>query len=98
MSDGYNKYTRNPNYVGEMMIYSALALLVQMWEPWYFLALMWSVVFSSRMMMKDYSLSKKAGWKEYSETSWILPPKWFGSTFLSVIIYSIMFAIIGFCL
>jgi steroid 5-alpha reductase family enzyme len=98
MDDGYMKWSRNPNYVGEMMIYSSFALLTQRIEPWYVLGYMWTLIFLSRMLQKDYSLSKKAGWKEYASTSWMLPFKFGGSTMMSIIIYGIFFYVVGFCL
>ena len=60
MNDGYMKWSRNPNYVGEMMIYGSFALLTQRIEPWYVLAYVWTLIFCSRMLQKDYSLSKKS--------------------------------------
>ena len=42
----------------------------------------------SRMLQKDYSLSKKVGWKEYAKNSFMLPFKFGGSTKLSALIYS----------
>jgi hypothetical protein len=50
------------------------------------------------MRSKDYSLSKKLGWKEYSETSWMLPFKFGGSTAISIVIYGIAGFITYFCL
>jgi len=97
MDDGYMKWSRNPNYVGEMMIYSSFALLTQRIEPWYVLGYMWTLIFLSRMLQKDYSLSKKAGWREYASTSWMLPFKFGGSTMMSIIIYGIFFYTVGFC-
>lgn len=98
LDDGFMKWSRNPNYVGEMMIYGAFALLIQCWEPWYILAYVWTLLFLSRMVQKDYSLSKKAGWKEYAAQSWMLPFKFGGSTLISIVIYSIFFGIMYFCL
>jgi steroid 5-alpha reductase family enzyme len=59
LNDGFMKWSRNPNYLGEMMIYGSFALLVQRWEPWIVLGYMWSLIFLSRMVIKDYRLSKK---------------------------------------
>ena len=59
---------------------------------------MWGLVFSMRMVQKDYSLSKKAGWPEYAATSWMLPFKFGGSLVISVIIYTIFFGALYFCL
>ncbi len=42
-----------------------------------------------RMYLKEVSLRKKEGWKEYSERSWILIPKINGRFLDSVIIYGL---------
>ena len=62
LNDGFLKWSRNTNYVGEMLIYASFALLVQRWEPWFVLGYMWTIVFSAMMTMKDYRLSNKQGW------------------------------------
>ena len=97
MNDGYMKWSRNPNYFGEMLIYGSFALLVQRWEPWIVLSYMWTLIFLSRMLQKDYSLSKKQGWDEYESTSYMLLFKFGGSFVLSVIIYGFTLATIYFC-
>lgn len=63
ISHGMNKYTRNPNYLGEIMLYGAFAILLNRWEPWLVLSYMWGFIFMYRMTCKDYFLSKKQGWK-----------------------------------
>lgn len=40
-----------------------------------------------RMVTKDYSLSKKAGWSEYEAKTWLLVPKLFNSSLISCVIY-----------
>jgi steroid 5-alpha reductase family enzyme len=97
LNDGFMKWSRNPNYVGEMMIYSSFAILVQRNEPWYILGYMWTLIFLSRMIQKDYSLSKKLGWKEYEATSWMLVFKIGGSAVLSMVIYALMLGAMAFC-
>ena len=59
---------------------------------------MWGIVFVCRMIQKDYSLSKKAGWNEYAATSWMLPFKFGGSLVISFVIYTIFFGCVYFCL
>lgn len=49
LNDGFVKYSRNTNYVGEMLLYSSFALVTQRKEPWYILAYMWIFVFYLRM-------------------------------------------------
>jgi len=41
------------------------------------------------MWQKDYSLSKKEGWQEYSSRSWLLFPKVYDSSFLTYIFYAV---------
>mmetsp|Transcript_26319 Transcript_26319/g.18674 ORF Transcript_26319/g.18674 Transcript_26319/m.18674 type:complete len:234 (+) Transcript_26319:200-901(+) len=94
MNYGLMKYTRNPNYLGEIMLYGAFAILLNRWEPWLVLSYMWGFVFMYRMTCKDYFLSKKQGWKEYTERSWILFPKINGSAPLSIIFYGVLIAVV----
>ena len=90
IDDGYNKYTRNPNYLGEILLYSSFAVLVNDAWVWFIMGYMWGIVFVMRMAIKDYSLSKKKGWQEYKETSWILLPKFFGKTTYALAVYAFL--------
>lgn len=45
------------------------------------------------MLIKEYSLSKKAGWEEYAQNSWFLIPKLGSSALLSFVIYGLLIAI-----
>jgi hypothetical protein len=47
------------------------------------------------MLSKDYSLSKKDGWEEYKQKTWILLPKLFNSSLLSYLFYAV-FSIVSF--
>jgi protein-S-isoprenylcysteine O-methyltransferase Ste14 len=71
---GLYAYTRNPNYLGETMLYSAYALLAQHWLAW---AIVGYAVFSTflpRMYQKDYALSRHSGWVAYkAKTGLIIP-------------------------
>ena len=58
-----------------------------MWEIWYVFAYMWGIVFVLRMKNKDYSLSKKEGWTEYKNSTWLVIPKICNSAALSFAIY-----------
>ena len=77
------------NYFGEMMLYSSFAVLCQRNEPWYIYAYVWGLVFPLRMLAKEYSLSKKAGWPEYVAKTWFIFPKIYNSTIVSLIVYSL---------
>ena len=52
-------WSRNMNYAGEIMLYASFGILVQRWEAWFIFSYMWGIIFVLRMLLKDYSLSKK---------------------------------------
>ena len=72
---GFFRYTRNPNYLGEMLLYSGFAIMLNHWYPWIYLASVWCTVFTLRMLTKDCSLRKKLGWDAYAWNTNILLPK-----------------------
>jgi protein-S-isoprenylcysteine O-methyltransferase Ste14 len=74
VEDGMFRHSRNPNYLGEMMLYGAYALLVRHWIPWLILAWVWGEVFLINMLMKDSSLSRHPGWQEYKARTGLLLP------------------------
>ncbi len=65
ITDGVFTYSRNPNYLGEIMIYGSYALLVSHWAGWVVALWCWIGVFLPRMLLKDASISQHAGWQEY---------------------------------
>ena len=88
INDGFFKYTRNPNYLGEIMIYASFALLVGRWEILAYFVFIWAVFFNMRMYIKDLSLMKKKGWEKYSKQSYILLPKVFRFDVLNYLFYA----------
>ncbi|MFC1706959.1 DUF1295 domain-containing protein [Planctomycetota bacterium] len=77
ITDGMFRYVRHPNYLGEMMLYAAYALLVQHWIPWAILAWVWGNVFLTNMVMKEASLSRYPEWADYkARTGMLLPRVW----------------------
>jgi protein-S-isoprenylcysteine O-methyltransferase Ste14 len=77
LTTGMFARTRNPNYLGEMMIYGSYALLVRHWLPWLVLAWVWGAVFLPNMLLKDASLSRYPGWSAYrSRTGLLWPWRW----------------------
>jgi len=73
IEDGLFGRTRNPNYLGEVLIYSAYALMAMHWLPWVVLA-GWCTFFVNNMRAKDRSLSRHPGWEAYKRrTGWLLP-------------------------
>ena len=81
------KYCRNPNYLGEIMIYGSFILLVNDTISYVAVIQVWFTLFIIRMYQKEMSLRRKEGWKEYSERSWLLIPKINGRTLDSIVIY-----------
>ena len=84
---------RNMNYVGEMMLYSSFGVLCQRTEVWLIFAYVWGIIFTMRMSLKEYSLSKKPDWPDYKAKTWFYFPKLYNSTVASVILYSAFVAV-----
>ncbi len=74
ITDGVYRYIRHPNYLGEMMIYGAFALVAWHWLPALVLAWVWGAVFSVNMVMKEASLARHPGWAAYRARTWWLIP------------------------
>ncbi|KAF0709437.1 hypothetical protein AaE_012888 [Aphanomyces astaci] len=74
ISDGWVTWSRNTNYLGEMMLYLSFALLANHWIPYAWLAFVWSMLFMSNMMAKDASLRKKEGGDAYMAKAGFLLP------------------------
>ena len=74
IEDGLYRLAHHPNYLGEMMIYGAYALLARHWFAWAILAWIWLEVFLVNMKAIDASLSRHPGWTAYkAKTGMILP-------------------------
>lgn len=56
------KYNRNPNYTGEMILYSSFAILTGNIISYCILITIWIILFFPFMMAKEKSFSKKNGW------------------------------------
>ncbi len=71
--DGLFARTRNPNYLGEIMIYGAFAL-----TSWHWLSLLvlatWLLFFFHNMRRKDRSLSRYPAFAEYAKRTGMLLP------------------------
>jgi steroid 5-alpha reductase family enzyme len=66
--------TRNPNYFGEMLIYSGFAILAQHWAPLIALAFSWTFFFRN-MLKKDQSMSRHPGFEEWKKRTGLVFPK-----------------------
>lgn len=74
MTGGLFKYTRNPNYLGEVMIYSSFAWLAGHWLGWCVVAYAVISTFMPNMLQKDASISRHPGWDAYQAQSGLLIP------------------------
>lgn len=72
---GMFRHIRHPNYLGEMMLYGAFALLTQHPFPWVVLGWVWLGVFLPNMLTKEASMSRYPQWSAYAaRTGMLLPP------------------------
>ena len=74
IADGFFAASRNPNYLGEILIYSSFCLLAQHWLPWAACLLVWLQVFLPNMLRKERSMSRypeHAAW--VARTGFLLP-------------------------
>jgi protein-S-isoprenylcysteine O-methyltransferase Ste14 len=74
ISEGVFTYTRNPNYLGEIMIYGTYALLAAHWLGYAVILVQFFGLFLPRMLAKDASISRHPGWEEYERRSGLLVP------------------------
>ena len=90
VSDGFFRLTRNPNYLGEIMIYGGFGILSNDTVCWCMLLVVWAGLFGTGMMRKELSYMKKDGWREYSDASLILLPRITRQYHTNYIIYSLV--------
>lgn len=93
--DGYLfSCNRNTNYLGEMLIYSSFAIIINHWLPWLLLLSIWSTLFLSRMLLKEESLRKKMGYGNYKQKSYLFLFKICNSDILNTALYTVAFAFV----
>ena len=84
ISDGLFRRVRHPNYLGEMLLYAAYALLARHWLPCLVLAWVWGLVFLPNILLIEASLSRHPGWAAYkARTGFLLPRLWRSGTTLA---------------
>ncbi len=71
---GLYAYTRNPNYLGEILLYSAFAWLAQHWLAWAIVGYATISTFLPRMYQKDHAISRHPGWAAYKARTGLLIP------------------------
>ncbi len=75
ITEGFFKYSRNTNYLGEILIYLSFAILSMNLIPFIILLIFFIIVFYPRMIKKDKSLEKYEGFDEYKANSGLILPK-----------------------
>lgn len=75
ITNGYFARTRNPNYLGEILIFFSFGILSRSFFSWLYLFICWIVIFGSGMMKKEISLMQKDGYKDYKNKSLLLLPR-----------------------
>ncbi len=77
ITEGFFSRCRNPNYLGEILIYLGFAILSQHWLPFLILCGFIAGIFIPNMLKKDSSLSRYPEFSAYKERSGLLIPKLF---------------------
>jgi protein-S-isoprenylcysteine O-methyltransferase Ste14 len=77
IQDGLFSKTRNPNYLGEILIYVSFASLSWHWLPFMVLGGWVFSFFLKNMRAKDRSLARYPGFEQYRESTGLLFPKLF---------------------
>lgn len=76
IEEGLFRRTRNPNYLGEILIYGAYAALSMHWLPFAVLAAWVFGFFVRNMLQKDRSMSRYPQFAQYKKRTGLLLPKW----------------------
>ncbi len=74
ITDGFWTMVRNPNYLGELLIYTGFGLLAMHWLPLVILLLFIAVEWVPNMRMKDRSLSRYPDFAQYKRRTKMFIP------------------------
>ena len=77
ITEGMFSRTRNPNYFGEIMMYTSFALFSKHWLPFVIIAVFTGGVFLKIMYKKDDFLAQYPEFENYKKRTWLLFPKFF---------------------
>lgn len=75
ITEGFFSICRNPNYLGEALIYLSFAMVAMHWLPYLILAGFVLAVFVPNMRRKDASLSRYPGFEAYRARTGLLLPR-----------------------
>ncbi|MEI6877275.1 MAG: DUF1295 domain-containing protein, partial [Spirochaetota bacterium] len=74
ITDGLFARVRNPNYLGELLIYAGFGSLAMSWLPFAVIALFMALLWVPNMVKKEKSLSRYPGFADYKRRSKFLIP------------------------
>ncbi len=80
ITEGFFTRSRNPNYLGEILIYISFAMLAQHWIPFVILGGFFAGIFLPNMLKKDKSLSRYPEFEAYKTRTGLLLPKLFSTS------------------
>lgn len=75
ITNGFFARTRNPNYLGEVMIYGSFAYVSAHGSSWAVVGGVWTFLFLPWMLNKDQRMSRHSGWKAYVSQSGLFFPR-----------------------
>ena len=93
VSDGFFALTRNPNYLGEVLIYGGFGIMANDCIAWVILTTVWTILFGTGMLRKELSFMKKAGWTEYKNSSLLFLPRLTSDYLQNYLIYGAVFSL-----
>lgn len=79
ITDGMFARVRHPNYLGEMLLYGAFAVVAGHVAPWVVLAIIWGGLFVPNMLRKEARMARYPEWAGYVARSGFLLPRLFGA-------------------
>jgi len=74
ITGGLYRYSRNPDYFGEILIYASFIFIADHWLATALLGYWIVAIFMPRFFRKDHSISRHPGWTEYKATAGICVP------------------------
>jgi steroid 5-alpha reductase family enzyme len=77
ITEGFFARCRNTNYLGEILIYLAFAMIASSWIPFVILGGFTAGIFIPNMLKKDKSLERYPDFESYKARSGLLLPKLF---------------------
>jgi len=74
IAEGMTRYTRHPNYAGELLLYSSFCLLARHWAAWVILVCGYASLMLPSISRKERSLSRYPAWQEYKKQTFTYVP------------------------